>query len=179
MARGVDRGWTATNVVTLEVDHGVKVHAFDVRCWADVAVVDRDGLKPDVPKTVRKHQGATYSAAVARLSVNAPRLVIVRENFVSKLFAVATRIDLDVKSESFNRWYHVISADRAFAYGMLDARMIDLMTQTEGKISFEFSGDWLLLHTAQLEPELLPGLARLAARMSRVVRQSGFTAIPR
>jgi hypothetical protein len=30
--------------------------------------------------------------------------------------------------------------------------MVDLMASTEGKISFEFFGSWLLLHTDQLEP---------------------------
>ncbi|NIR42341.1 MAG: hypothetical protein GWN79_29550, partial [Actinobacteria bacterium] len=39
----------------------------------------------------------------------------------------------------------------------------------EGRISFEFFGSWLLLHTARVEPELMPGLARLADEMRRVV----------
>ena len=57
----------------------------------------------------------------------------------------------------------------AFAREVLDARMVDLMVSTEGKITFEFLGRWLLLHTEQIEPELLPGLARLADEMRQVV----------
>ena len=47
--------------------------------------------------------------------------------------------------------------------------MIDLMVSTEGKITFEFFGRWLLLNTEQIEPELMPGLARLADEMRQVV----------
>ncbi len=183
MARGEGRGWSATNVVTLTAADGVEVHAFDVRSWAEYSVTETDdggtrvrrrGREPSLgergtAQLVRRHTGATWSAAMAPLPVNAPRLVIARENLASKLFSAATRLDLDVESEAFNRWYHVIGGDRAFAREMLDARMIDLMTRTEGRISFEFFGSWLLLHTARVEPELMPGLARLADEMRRVV----------
>ena len=106
---------------------------------------------------------------MACLPFHAPRLVVGRENLVSKLFATATRIDLDVESEAFNRSYHVIGEDRSFARELLDARMIDLMVSTEGKITFEFFGHWLLLHTQQVDAGLMPGLARLADEMRRVV----------
>jgi len=106
---------------------------------------------------------------MAPLPINAPRLVVGRENLASKLFVTATRLDLDVESEMFNRSYHVIGEDRAFAREVLDARMVDLMVSTEGKITFEFLGRWLLLHSEQIEPELLPGLARLADEMRQVV----------
>ena len=182
MARGDGKGWSASHVVTM--DHGGrrKTHAFDVRSWVEYTVTEdrqgqqvvRRGTSKDSPasaKVVRKFTGGTSTAALAKLPINAPRLVIARENLASKLFSAATRLDLDVESEAFNRWYHVIGSDRAFAREILDARMIDFMTQTEGKISFEFHGNWLLLHTVQLEPELMPGLARLAEQMSRVVPQ--------
>ena len=180
MPRGDGKGWSATNVVTLEDRGGNKIHAFDVRSWVEYTVIEDHqgqqvvvrGTSKDGPasaRVVRKFTGATFSGALARLPINAPRLVIARENLASKLFSAATRLDLDVESEAFNRWYHVIGSDRQFARDILDARMIDLMTQTEGKISFEFHGNWLLLHTTQLEPELMPGLARLAEQMSRVV----------
>lgn len=182
MSRGDGKGWSATHVVTIEDDHRRRTHAFDVRSWVEYTVTEdsqgqqvvRRGTSKDRPasaKLVRKFTGGTSTAALAQVPINAPRLVIARENLASKLFSAATRLDIDVESEAFNRWYHVIGSDRAFARALLDARMIDLMTQTEGKISFEFHGNWLLLHTAQLEPELVPGLARLADQMSRVVPQ--------
>lgn len=180
MARGDGRGWTASHVVTLTSRDGAKVHAFDVRSWTEFAVNETaqgektirrarvgEGMASD--RIMRKHQGATQSAAMAPLPINAPRLVVGRENLVSKVFASATRIDLDVESELFNRSYHVIGEDREFARAVLDAQMIDLMVSTEGKITFEFFGRWLLLSTEQIEPELMPGLARLADEMRRVV----------
>ena len=173
MARGDGRGWTANHVVTHEARDAVKVHAFDVRSWTEYRVTeDRNGEKTvrrrragegsRTDRILRRHQGATQTAAVAPLPINAPRLVIARENAASKLFTRATRLDVDVESEAFNRSYHVIGADLGFARELLDARMIDLMVSTEGRITFEFFGTWLLLHTDQLDPELLPGLARLA-----------------
>ena len=180
LPRGDGRGWTANHVVTLTSRDGAKVHAFDVRSWTEFAVNEsaqgektvrrvRMGQGRTSERIIRKHQGATQTAAMAPLPINAPRLVVGRENLVSKLFATATRLDLDVESEMFNRSYHVIGSDRAFAREVLDAQMIDLMVSTEGKITFEFSGHWLLLHTEQIEPELLPGLARLADEIRQVV----------
>lgn len=180
MARGDGRGWTANHVVTLTSGDGVKVHAFDVRSWTEFAVNEnaqgekrvrraRVGQGRASDRITRKHHGATQSAAMAPLPIHAPRLVIGRENLVSKLFATATRIDLDVESELFNRSFHVIGEDRRFARELLDAQMIDLMVSTEGRITFEFLGNWLLLHTQQLQAELMPGLARFADEMRRVV----------
>jgi hypothetical protein len=180
MARGDGRGWTANHVVTLTSRDGTRVHAFDVRSWTACAVNEnaqgektmrraRPGEGRASDRIMRRHQGATQSAAMAPLPINAPQLVIGRENLASKVFAAATRLDLDLESEAFNRAYHVIGEDRAFARAVLDARMIDLMVSTEGKITFEFCGRWLLLHAEQIEPELLPGLARLADEMRQVV----------
>ena len=180
MARGDGRGWTANHVVTLTARDGAKVHAFDVRSWTEFAVNEsaqgektirraRVGQGMASDRIMRKHQGSTQTAAMAPLPIHAPRLVVGRENLVSKAFATATRIDLDVESELFNRSYHVIGEDRAFARELLDAQMIDLMVSTEGRITFEFFGRWLLLHTEQIEPDLMPGLARLADEMRQVV----------
>ncbi|MEQ8840963.1 MAG: hypothetical protein RIB98_08275 [Acidimicrobiales bacterium] len=180
MASGDGRGWTASHVVTLTGRDGAKVHTFDVRAWTEFAVNTkangdrtmaraRVGNRRAGDRITRKHQGATRSAAMAPLPIHAPRLVIGRERLVSKAFATATRIDLDVESEFFNRNYHVIGEDRRFAREILDAQMIDYMVSTEGKITFEFLGGWLLLHTVQVTPDLVPGLARLADEMRRAV----------
>lgn len=182
MARGEGRGWTASQVVTMEASDGADVHAFDVRSWTEYAVSERSngernmrrhrsGRGSVTDQIVRRYAGATQTAAMAPLSINAPQLVVGRENIVSKVFAAATRLDLDVESEFFNRSYHVIGTDREFAKAVLDAQMIDLMVSTEGKITFEFFGRWLLLHTEQLDPALMPGLARLADQMRQVVPQ--------
>ncbi len=172
------QGWTATNVVTWATPSG-DVHAFDVRGWTESEQIEQTNGQPQLrgrrlgpPSTtrvVRKHQGSTTSGAVAWLPINAPTTLIARENVASKLFSAATRLDIDTESEFFNRSYHVISDDREFARALLDAQMIDLILRGEGKISFEFFGRSLLLHTVRLEPELLPGLARFAGEFSSVV----------
>ena len=180
-ATGDGRGWTATDVVTHRGRDDVESHAFDVRSWTEFDVIEREngerayrrrrpgGSTRGLSNVVRRHQGSTRSAAMTPIPLNAPRLVIARENVASKLFTRATRLDLDVESEAFNRSYHVICADRRFAVAMLDARMVDLMVRSEGRISFEFFGTWALLHTVRLEPELLAGLARFAEELRGVV----------
>lgn len=155
------------------------MHAFDARGWTEFDQIERangkHGLRRRRPgststaRVLRKHQGATTSGAVARLPINAPTTLIARENVASKLFSAATRLDIDTESEFFNRSYHVITDDAAFARSLLDAQMIDLMLRGEGKISFEFFGRHVLLHTVRVEPELLAGLARFAAEFSSVV----------
>lgn len=190
LASGEGRGWTAVDVVSFEGRDGVRAHAFDVRSWTEYDVDEdengerryrRRSAANDVrgfSRTIRRHQGATRTAAMVPLPLNGPRLVVARENFVSKLFAAATRLDLDLESEAFNRSYHVICEDRRFARAMLDARMIDHMVRTEGRMSFEFVGSWALLYTTRLEPELLPGLARFAHELRAMVPRLAIEAWP-
>ena len=173
-------GWTALDVVIHEGRDGIESYAFDVRSWTEYEVVEGDdgersyrrrrhGRVAASARLVRRHRGATRTAAVTPIGLNAPRLVVARENVASKLFSRVTRLDLDVESELFNRSYHVLCDDRAFARALLDARMVDLMVRSEGRISFEFVGPWVLLYTTRLEPELLPGLARYAEEFRAVV----------
>ena len=179
MPSGEGRGWTAGHVVTLTANDGAKVHGFDVRAWTEYEVIEKANGERQLRRArgerrasshiTRKHNGSTKSAAVAPLPIHAPQLVIGKENLISKAFATATRIDLDVESELFNRSYHVIGENRAFARAVLDAQMVDLIVSTEGKITFEFLGTNLLLHTEQLPPNLVPGLVRLADQARRVV----------
>ena len=175
---GDGQGWTATNVVTWPSSLG-DVHAFDVRGWTEFEQIERANGERQLrrrrrgstsaSRVLRKHQGSTTTAAVARLPINAPSTLIARENVASKLFSAATRLDIDTESEQFNRSYHVISDDREFARVLLDAQMIDLILRGEGKVSVEFFGRYVLLHTIRIEPELLPGLARFAGEFSSVI----------
>ena len=45
MAKGEGRGWTASQVVTMEASDGADVHAFDVRSWTDYAVSELPTVK--------------------------------------------------------------------------------------------------------------------------------------
>ncbi len=175
---GDGQGWTAANLVTASSPHG-DVHAFDVRGWTEFEQIEKANGERQLrrkragstsnARTLRKHQGSTTSGAVAMLPINAPSTLIVKENVASKLFSAATRLDIDTESEFFNRSFHVLSDDRDFARALLDAQMMDLMLRGEGRVSFEFFGRYVLLHTVRVEPELLPGLARYAGEFAGVV----------
>lgn len=165
--------WNAFNVVTSE-RHGAPAHAFDIRVWAEVEVERRrnddwvGGGKGET-KLVRQTRGKAMSGCVVTLPINAPRVLIVKENVASKMLATVSRIDLDLESDLFNRTYHVLTSDKAFARALLDARVLDLIVQGEGRMEYEFFGTKLLIRTPVLEPELMPGLVTYGERFPNVI----------
>ena len=156
--------WIASNVVTADRGPAI-VHVFDARSYTEHEVDQPEGRS----KTVRRGRGSTVTAAIVSLPINAPRTLITHENLASKLFTTATRLDLDVESDLFNTKYHVISEDRRFARDLLEARVIDLIVQSEGRMAFEFLGSRLLVRAPLLEPELMPGLAGYVQRFPGVI----------
>ncbi|MEM9520722.1 MAG: hypothetical protein AAGA37_15490 [Actinomycetota bacterium] len=175
--------WNASNVVTSE-RLGSPVHAFDIRVWSEHEVNEADGFgdggtlfAPDTrrKRMVRRTRAKEASGCVVTLPINAPWVSIVKENLASKLLVSATRVDLDVESDFFNRTYHVLTSNKAFAQHLLDAQMLDLIVQGEGRMEFEFLGSKLLIRTPLLEPELMPGLVAYGERfpkaVSRLVRE--------
>ena len=169
--------WNASHVVTSE-RRGSPAHGFDIRVWAEVEVSDNDegfgrsnwfGTGTGSTKTVRQTRAREASGCIVTLPINAPRVMIVKENLASKLVATLSRVDLDLESDLFNRSYHVLTADKAFARLLLDARVLDLIVQGEGRMEYEFVGTKLLIRTPLLEPELLPGLVTYGERFADVI----------
>lgn len=159
--------WVATNVVTAE--HGsTTVHVFDARAYVERDVESPDGRS----KTVRRGRGSTVTGAIVTLPINAPRTLITHENLASKLFTTVARLDLDVESDLFNTKYHVIADDRRFARELLEARMIDLIVQSEGRMAFEFSGPRLFVRAPLLESGLIAGFARYVAQFPGAIGAS-------
>ena len=156
--------WIASNVVTADRGPAI-VHAFDARSYTEHEVEEQGGGS----KTVRRGRGSTVTGAIVTLPINAPRTLITHENLASKVFTTATRLDLDVESDLFNTKYHVISEDRRFARDLLDARVIDLIVRSEGRLAFEFLGSRLLVRAPLLEPELIPGLIGYVQQFPGVV----------
>ena len=156
--------WIASNVVTAERGAAI-VHVFDAHSCIEHEVNQRRGRS----KTIRRSRGSKVTAAIVGLPINAPRTLITHENLASKLFATATRLDLDVESDLFNTTYHVISEDRRFARHLLEARLIDLIVRSEGRMAFEFLGSRLLVSAPLLEPELMPGLAGYVQQFPGVI----------
>lgn len=81
------------------------MHVFDAHSYTEHEVTQRRGRF----KTIRRGRGSKVTVAIVGLPINAPRRLITHENLASKLFATATRLDLDVESDLFNATYHVIS----------------------------------------------------------------------
>jgi hypothetical protein len=165
--------WNASHVVTSD-RRGAAAHAFDIRVWTEVEVQERDTLgrssmfspsaDPASTKTVRQTRAKAASGCIVTLPINAPRVMIVKENLASKLLVAAARVDLDVESDFFNRRYHVLTSDKGFAQALLNAQVLDLIVQGEGKMEFEFLGTKLLIRAPELEPELMPGLVSYGER---------------
>ena len=163
--------WNASHVVTSE-RRRLPTHGFDIRVWAEVEVREHEefgrsnlfSFHRAEKKIVRQTRAKPASGCIVSLPINAPRVMIVKENLASKMLVAATRVDLDVESDFFNRRYHVLTADKAFAEQLLNARVLDLIVQGEGKMEFEFVGTKLLIRTPKIEPELLPGLVAYGER---------------
>ena len=170
--------WNASHVVTSE-RHGAPAHGFDIRVWAEVEIQEDEGLgrsnrfSPEkaTKKTVRQTRAKPASGCIVNLPINAPRVMIVKENLASKMLVALSKVDLDVESDFFNRRYHVLTADKAFAQQLLNARVLDLIVQGEGKMEFEFVGTKLLIRTPELEPELLPGLVTYGERFPDAISE--------
>ena len=167
--------WTASHVVTSQ-RNGTPAHGFDIRVWTEVEIDERgerrSWLSKDTAaptKTVRQTRAKPASGCIVDLPLNAPRVMIVKENLASKLLAAVARVDLDVESDFFNRTYHVLTSDRAFAEALLNAQVLDLIVQGEGKMEFEFFGTKLLIRTPVLEPELMPGLVAYGERFPSAI----------
>ena len=166
--------WNAFNVITSDRS-GAPAHSFDIWVWTEVVVSEDDQYRnpfnsePPSKKVVRQTRAKSASGCIVTLPIHAPRLLIVRENFASKLLATVSRVDLDLESDLFNRTYHVLTSDRRFAQSVLDARVLDLIVQGEGRMEFEFFGNKLLIRTPTLEPELMPGLVAYGEQFPNVI----------
>jgi hypothetical protein len=86
-----------------------------------------------------------YSVVVADLACTLPWVSAEKENLLSKLSEHLGFHDIEFESESFNRMFNVKTADREFAYQLLDARMIRWMESLGGGFGFEVSGPNLLV----------------------------------
>jgi hypothetical protein len=85
----------------------------------------------------------------------------VREGLLAKALKLIGG-DIDFESEEFNRLFYVQSPDKRFATALIDAGMLDFLLSTKGELGFELKGRWLLVWTAPVRPELMPGLLHVA-----------------
>ncbi len=105
-----------------------------------------------------------FSVAVSPLEADLPEVWVEKESLLSTLANDLSFHDLQFESEAFNRMFNVRSADREFAYKLLDARMLQWLISTGGAFGFEVNGPWLLVWCRKRRPaELVPllGSAKL------------------
>jgi hypothetical protein len=128
--------------------------------WKGIAVRAADhvhrplmGLRTFLPIP----QSRRYSLAIADLGVALPSITIRPERLGDRL-----RRDLAFEWEDFNRAFEVRCEDRAFAYGLLDARMMEWMMATGDRYSFEIKADKVLVSCRLLSPDRIPALLDVA-----------------
>jgi hypothetical protein len=166
---GMLSGTPLQNVVS-GVWKGVAVKAAD----QSVAVRGPIWLFTGLPRRRR------YSVAIADLDVQVPKLAIRRERWRDR---VSTEDDVDFEVEEFNRRFRVTCGDRAFAYKLVDALLIDWLIRGDDRYGFEVLGGKLLVSCSRLRPSELPGLLDAAAgfhqRIPRLVRAQYGAGAPR
>jgi len=105
-----------------------------------------------------------YSVAIAELTCFLPQVTVEKENVSSWVSGHLGFHDIQFESERFNRLFNVKARDRAFAFKLLDARMINWLLSTAGEFGFEVNGQSLLVWSARRKPNglvALLGCARL------------------
>jgi hypothetical protein len=91
-----------------------------------------------------------------------PELRVARQGLVDSLGERLGLRSIDLESEEFNRLFFVRCSDARFATDLLDPQMMQFLLTTEGKITFETKGRFVLLSTSRLDAKLMPGLLAVA-----------------
>ena len=110
-----------------------------------------------------------FSCALAQHNGAWPAIRIAKEGMVDKAFQMIGLPDIDFESEEFNRMFVVQCADRRFASALIDPLMMQLLISTQGEITFETKGRFLLLSTRRVDPVEMPALLNLADEFVRRV----------
>jgi len=115
-----------------------------------------------------------FSCAMARHNGIWPTIHISKERLRDKVAAALGLPDVRLESEQFNRMFRVQCSDPKFATALLDPQMMEFLLTTEGRLTFETRGRWLLVIAPRLKmPMDMVGLLGVAdqflARIPRVV----------
>jgi hypothetical protein len=128
--------------------------------WRELPVKEADYWYYTESTDSKGHRTKSYhhfSVLVADIACVLPQVSLEKENLLSKLTEHLGFHDIEFESESFNRMFNVKAADRAFAFKLLDARMIRWMESLGGGFGFEVSGPNLLVWSGKRRAsELIP-----------------------
>ena len=96
-----------------------------------------------------------FSVVGPDLGAHLPQVGIEQENMLTRLADHLGFRDIEFESEDFNGRFQVRTADREFAFKLIDARMMAWLISTGGRFAFEVSGDHLLVWTDRLDADRL------------------------
>jgi hypothetical protein len=104
-----------------------------------------------------------FNCAMARHNGLWPVVHVSKERALDKIAIKLGLPDIELESEEFNRLFRVQCSDRRFATALLSPQMMELLLSTEGRITVETKGRWLLLIAPRLDtPAEMVGLLGVA-----------------
>lgn len=145
-------GRKVENVMWRDAVNGLPVRAFDYSWYSE----HRDGNG----RVHRRWQH--FSCAMAQHNGKWPVIRISRQALVDSVGERLGLRSIDLESEEFNRRFFVQCSDRKFATDLLAPQMMEFLLTTDGHITFETKGRFLLLTTSRLDAHLVPGLLNVA-----------------
>jgi hypothetical protein len=148
--RGDGRG--AENVMWREGANDLPVRGFDF--WYYTEHRDENGR---VTKSYRY-----FTCVLAQVNGGWPDLQVAREGVLDRVAGALGFADIDFESDEFNRTFAIRSPDRKFAMTLIDPRMMEFLLTTQGRLTFDLKGRWLLISSNRVKPSLVPPIMRLA-----------------
>jgi hypothetical protein len=104
-----------------------------------------------------------FNCAMARHNGLWPVVHVSRERVLDKVAQKLGLPDIQLESEEFNRLFRVQCADKRFATALLSPQMMELLLSTDGQVTFETKGRWLLVIAPRLDtPAEMVGLLGVA-----------------
>lgn len=159
---GLGDGRGCENVLTGTWE-GLPVRAADY--WYYDESTDSEG------RTSRSYK--RFSVVVAEVEASLPQVGIEQESLFTRMADHLGFRDVEFESEDFNCRFQVRTADREFAFKLIDARMMAWLMSTGDRYGFEVNGPHVLVWTGRLAPERLVPLFMVTkgfvARIPRLV----------
>jgi hypothetical protein len=103
-----------------------------------------------------------FSVVIAEVACFVPSVAVGRETVLTRLADHVGVKDIEFESEAFNRAFQVQAKDRAFAFKLMDPRMMQWLLDATDGFGFEMFGPNLLAYGWRREPEDLPPLFEIA-----------------
>jgi hypothetical protein len=151
-------GRTVENVMWRTGGNGLDLRVFDFAYY--------DLHRNDQGRELKVWQ--YFNCALARHNGLWPVVHVSRERVLDKLGQKLGLPDIELESEEFNRTFRVQCSDARFATALLSPQMMELLLTTQGQVTFETKGRWLLLITPRLDtPAEMVGLLGVADEFLR------------